>query len=385
MKTNLILSYPRSGSTFVRYIIEHFTERPTRGPLNSKNGIDESLISDYKDKKPIAYRLHGQDEHSIDEVQGFLNRKCPLIFLMRSPIEVFPRHTSLEKVSKLLNEEVEYCSELPEEISYFFNNIKIYESYKEKKQIFYYEDLVDDPGEFIRQMCEFLQVDSDGIKKKDFMNNFKTHFEKSRSFYNDRQASIVTAMFTFSLDPPAREYTEIYIQKLMSILSDPDADWRQKKANPDTFLPNKKFLIWEPGNEGKIPHLHMGAGLIHRDYANNEFISQLEEDLNMSRDLPGPPMFQPIPMGIDEEGRYLRFIHGKGAVEESYTLMIRIPTQNIISGTRTDGQQVETHSSSFKIKQKENFWNNIKKLCGEESWPTFEKYVKIEGDFYETR
>ena len=91
---NIILSFPRSGVTFTRYIIEVLSGKATVGPPYSKNPIDYAVVNPiiHKEKGKaaaknlIAVKLHGEDKKSCQLIHGMMKRKCPLMMLLRSPL-----------------------------------------------------------------------------------------------------------------------------------------------------------------------------------------------------------------------------------------------------------------------------------------------------------
>ena len=82
--TYLLLSYPRSGNTWIRYFIEHVSERPTIGYKENYKNFDSPLLcKKYHD--PIAIKRHGLIKDPVEH-DG-------LILVLRNPKECLLRHT----------------------------------------------------------------------------------------------------------------------------------------------------------------------------------------------------------------------------------------------------------------------------------------------------
>lgn len=85
MPINYLISYPRSGNTMCRYLIELMTRRPTNGligPVNPKDNLQEPLI--YKDR--TDYVLHKR--HDFRGV----TKKDFVFYIIRDPLECCIRH-----------------------------------------------------------------------------------------------------------------------------------------------------------------------------------------------------------------------------------------------------------------------------------------------------
>lgn len=348
MSINLIVSYPRSGSTFVRYIIEHFTRRPTRGPPTSTNLIDSPLIAKYRNEKTVAFKIHGQDKIHQEYIQTFMERKIPLIFLMRNPMEMFPRHTGPQKWTTLACDAP--IPPLSSDISYFFDNIKTYESYEGKKQIFYYEDLVEKPASVIRQLCEFLQVDLNGADQRKFMDNFEEHFENSRTTYNTHQGNVPQDLaFDISLTPPVRMETSILFDAMLGYAKE--------------IWDNKTNLDWDWSNTTGLKSFKWEEIKVYEYSATPE--------QRHTRPLP----WQYITSSTTSDAIGIKITHPPS--NQILGLTIVVPTTFKSKGTHSDGKTIANYSLRLTPKQQENFWINFKDLCGPGNWSTCERYMDI--------
>ena len=161
---NYLVSYPRSGNTWVRFILEWVSGRPSKG-LSSND-------------KPMYQRINGPLTHVNGEtiiqkahwVKNIKNKKGKLILIIRNPLEVILRHT------KKLDDK---------DIDWYMSLIKIYEEWDHKnKIILYYEDLINEPKTEIKKILKFMDLDLN--KLDDFMGSYDEFFDLSVNYYNNK-------------------------------------------------------------------------------------------------------------------------------------------------------------------------------------------------------
>ncbi|MBY0110246.1 MAG: hypothetical protein K2X90_03995 [Candidatus Babeliaceae bacterium] len=101
-----LLSYPRSGNTWMRYCIEVLTQRPTASfNLNPKiQALPIGCICEYplNFKKPPVWKIHGKYELNF---AGYRHnpKKDLLIFLIRNPKEAIIRQVGFLSEINLVN------------------------------------------------------------------------------------------------------------------------------------------------------------------------------------------------------------------------------------------------------------------------------------------
>merc|ERR1712146_509889 len=150
-----LLSYPRSGNSWLRYCIEYLTERPTCGilysnptmlgnPANLPLARMAGFSVDYT-KTPI-WKFHRKKE------MNFLNYFNPqeeyLILILRNPKEAITRHERKVPDKKSL---------LKDSFSYF-ENLTVYDEWNpEKRLLLLYEDLIKDPRKTLEKLFTFIQ------------------------------------------------------------------------------------------------------------------------------------------------------------------------------------------------------------------------------------
>jgi hypothetical protein len=177
----ILLAYPRSGSTWLRYCIEFLSKRPTGFPGAKSlgdNPVCEKIAGMGVDlsAKPILYKTHN--------LKNFSKGYDEVIFVVRDYKEVVPRHykSSQKKVSLLdmFNSHTR-GSENP-----MLDYVKILEQYEKlerRKCLIYYEDLVTKPKETLMKIVEFLNIDK--AHAKNFFDNFEYHKKQGIAAYHD--------------------------------------------------------------------------------------------------------------------------------------------------------------------------------------------------------
>lgn len=173
-KDNLLLSFPRSGNTWVRYFMEFISRRPTSigtvqdcqegadktDPLTLKHnfGIDVK-------QKCILIKRHRAD-HGWD---SWTPDNALLVFLLRDPREAIIRH---HHTGSSLNDCVEG----------YLHCLEFYDKFQGRKCFVGYEDLLKNPFVEITKVVEFL-----GVSKEDrfieFFENFDFHRNNSVKGY----------------------------------------------------------------------------------------------------------------------------------------------------------------------------------------------------------
>ena len=169
-KKIFLLSYPRSGNTFMRYCLEHLSTYSSVGGV----GVDRPILQ--KESKNKIIKLHGPNDVSKTEKQ-------PLILLLRDYKEyrvTFPKNMnyfqSLENAIKNGNKPYDY-----------FINLKYYDRYDGKKIIIYYEDLIVNFEKTMNEVLTFLGEGKD--KMENFVKNFDKHKKESVAFYTKTEKS----------------------------------------------------------------------------------------------------------------------------------------------------------------------------------------------------
>ena len=156
----LLVSFPKSGSNWVRYCIEHFSGRRTPGSERTLLVTDGETIIDrthFLDKRHralfAAWREGGTGRVPRSTpwaaarkalARRRLTRERRILLILRSPYELFVRVGARD----------------PRALTGYASNIQMFERCRRAKLLVYYEDLVRDLGQITR-ILDFLGVRHD--------------------------------------------------------------------------------------------------------------------------------------------------------------------------------------------------------------------------------
>lgn len=168
---NYIISYPRSGNTAFRYILELLTKMPTNGicgPVNERDVLQKPLLR--KGSNFIAHKRH--DFNGV----GMLDL---VFFIMRHPIEAVIRHNKGPRGLDNLKGHLDGWYSLLNEFDIHRNGIPIYYeelvkvAAKESKNI-YPDPQTRSPGEHLKaitpkhylELVEYIETHYPGLNRK---------------------------------------------------------------------------------------------------------------------------------------------------------------------------------------------------------------------------
>ncbi len=143
----VLLTYPKSGSTWTRYILECLSGRPTDSrsfEVASSAGFEVS-------GEPVVYHRFWMD----DDVA--FDRMVLLVRNFRDAIVSLNMYRT-HNVAKR-----------------YVRNLLFYDACEKPKLLVYYEDLMVEPEREIRRLCEFVDVDTSGVDE--FMRDLDAHRE----------------------------------------------------------------------------------------------------------------------------------------------------------------------------------------------------------------
>lgn len=205
-----LLSYPRSGNTFTRYILEqvtHYDSRGYRTEMDKKSVSNITAVSN-----GIIIKRHG---HVANDKKDVLapHRNKKLLFLVRNPIECFIRHDKYRAFGTIKNNLQD------DAVRYFFENLDTYQNFIGDKKIVYYEDMILDLEGYIETIINF--VDNPKIQVKEFMDNQEQHKQNGIKFYNQSAISMTRgeSIIHHSAEISANERT-LFWKNFMNRVSD---------------------------------------------------------------------------------------------------------------------------------------------------------------------
>lgn len=167
-----ILSYPRSGNSFARYLIELVTNRPTIDDMAKKIVSREQAPMLHNTGEPIAYKRH--DTWKIKPEDR-------IVFLLRNPKECLVRHN---KGKRELNKEF-YLKQMSNEDGTYCGLLNFYDKHKGDKMLIYYEDLIIRPIFETRRLTDFFNGDES--KYQDMVENANKHISEALNRYPKSQ------------------------------------------------------------------------------------------------------------------------------------------------------------------------------------------------------
>lgn len=178
-----LLSYPRSGNFWVRYIIEYISRRPTQGynstidgPIGARHHIGVDLDDDV-----IAIKSHAEIGNADDEI----------ILIIRDYKEAITRHAK-ETIKHAQNDgyyqedmklhfihETQGVSNIGVD---YIGILERYDSFPGRKMFLYYEDLLLNPKFEISKIVDFMNLDFQRFEK--FMTKYYIHHNRSVESYH---------------------------------------------------------------------------------------------------------------------------------------------------------------------------------------------------------
>lgn len=159
---NYLISYNRSGNTWVRYILECITNQPTWG--HQKFSISHRFKSEppfITSGDPIIIKRHEIIPNEIKDTDK-------VVFLLRNPTECI--WTSMNCKNEIF--ESEYLK--------YLELFRFYMNFKGEKQLFFYNMIYSEY--FIESLLRFLGFD-DKIGR--FMDNIEKHKDNCFSIYDN--------------------------------------------------------------------------------------------------------------------------------------------------------------------------------------------------------
>lgn len=172
-----LVSYPRSGNTWMRYCLEYLTKRPTTFSFSEVDPIHTSrddplsntlsLMIDYS--KSSIIKVHGY--HNEVKIQHPSDR---IIVMVRNYKECIHRRYPRLK---------DMISEIRREGSSYYTNLQAFDQFEPTKRLLvYYEDFIKDPQRVLEEILLFLEEDDALLEG--FIKDLSFHKKRSLEHYD---------------------------------------------------------------------------------------------------------------------------------------------------------------------------------------------------------
>jgi len=174
---NLLLSYPRTASTWTRYILECFSSKTMENHYDKRSVHGVIKENGFKTKEQInEEKIFGNMVHTVQDIREKPDR---LVLSYRRAVEVLPsflysenhanKRIPIEQWMSTLR-----VSDLQGKVYQYLLNIKFYEEFDGQKMILNYDSLMNHPENTIQQLTRFFDIYDKG-KLENFMSNYEDH------------------------------------------------------------------------------------------------------------------------------------------------------------------------------------------------------------------
>lgn len=170
---NWLISYPRSGNTAARYVLEMLTGKPSTGVCYGASKNDKDIL-----QKPLIHK--SSHDYFIRKGHTFDGVKDDdfVLFLIRDPLEAVIRHN--EKPRGLTEEKIKrYLDD-------WFNLLMQYSEHSGHKMLWYYDELVKIASKASKDLYPDPQSnDKDFHKSKlnpETINSLKAYIQLKHSY-----------------------------------------------------------------------------------------------------------------------------------------------------------------------------------------------------------
>lgn len=205
-KNTYLLSYPRSGNTWMRYIIEFLSKRPTQGYGDSSDKpIGERLNIGVNIKaKPIAIKAHILYD-------AYEKKTGKLILIVRDYKEAITRHAQYGGIIKSADVKryFDNCTKgyQPDNVDYMEPLLR-YDKLQIPKVLVYYEDLLnkDSCVSACKSLINLLEIDDKYLSS--FAENFEKHKKQSVSAHHAGSATKGNSLIKHQKDTNLIKYMD---------------------------------------------------------------------------------------------------------------------------------------------------------------------------------
>jgi len=180
MNKKWLLSYPRSGSNWLKYCIEALTNFEVSTLIDCKKITEDIILKD-----------HGHVSNFWNNYSEF----DTIILIVRNYKECITRHIDITNYDELKKE---FQNKTPIQSGIddtdFIMLLDLYDKSKGPKILIYYEDFILNPKKELEKILKFLLNLNAHIKisLNDFLINFNSHKEKSIQYYRNNFSASIT-------------------------------------------------------------------------------------------------------------------------------------------------------------------------------------------------
>ena len=170
----LLISYPRSGTNWIRYVIEYLTQKPTPGEtrlIRGNNKFYRAINGDF-----VIDRAHNGE--------FIIEKHTKVLLILRNYKECLIRQfknkwNNYPSIQSFLEDET-----LHTPCNWYMSNIKAFNQYSGDKKLLYFEDMIEKPLQFIDDLVEFLNLPTKRLAN--LKENLTDHQKTSVGLYTKR-------------------------------------------------------------------------------------------------------------------------------------------------------------------------------------------------------
>ena len=209
-KTVVLLSYPRSGNGWLRYITEALTGRPSLG-IPGDPALDPPLYTRLKELKvdpdavPAAVKRHELREMEEADAQR------PLIVAVRNYKECIIR-------DRYWLEESNLPFDLGTQSRLYMDPIAYYTGHPGPKLLLFYEDFLDEPVGAVTGLARLLDVPEETCNR--FLERYEEHRDRSIQDYPSHTLGRAKIYHSLTLSPVERRAWDRRVRELNPALYD---------------------------------------------------------------------------------------------------------------------------------------------------------------------
>lgn len=173
-----LLSYPRSGNTWLRYCIEFLSKKPTANPkskLAGGNSICQVIPNMGVDLN--AASICSKSHNTTD-----INNRHKIIVLVRDYKESIVRHYNILPKKQIYQTFLKETSGKKRTGVDYIKILEFFDEFEGEKILIYYEDLILNPSDSILKVLDFLEIDH--LYVKEFFKKYKFHHSQGLKSYH---------------------------------------------------------------------------------------------------------------------------------------------------------------------------------------------------------